>query len=283
MRQVYARPQIAEAGIKGLYAAGANFLTTDAKLAIFTDATSKRNPLFEQDQSAALNTNLNLRASGTLFSYLEANNDPRLAANYLPGTGGQKAMAQGSFETPSTQLVPTSVSRALIKATDPVYFISKAESHFLQAEAILRGFGTGSAPAMYEAGIRASFAQLGLAEPTTLISGAYAYPAAGNFEQRLEAIIVQKWVALAGTKQGIEAFFERNRTNYPRTSTERYWLPGSVTLNPAYVPGRFTYPLEGVTGGVFAKRLIFPDTERSRNPNTPAQEPVTKEVWWDVH
>jgi hypothetical protein len=43
------------------------------------------------------------------------------------------------------------------------------------------------------------------------------------------------------------------------------------------------YPKKGVTNGLFAKRLIWPDVEVSKNPNAPAEEPVTKEVWWDVH
>jgi hypothetical protein len=74
----------------------------------------------------------------------------------------------------------------------------------------------------------------------------------------------------------LEAFFERNRTGYPSTSPV-------YSTNVAYVPGTFVYPKNGVTNGVFAKRLIFPDIERSKNPNTPPEEPVTKEVWWDVN
>ena len=74
----------------------------------------------------------------------------------------------------------------------------------------------------------------------------------------------------------LEAFFEHNRTGYPRYS--------AVYSNVAgYIPGQFVYPKNGVTNGQFAKRLIFPDIERSKNPNTPPEEPVTKKVWWDVH
>lgn len=106
--------------------------------------------------------------------------------------------------------------------------------------------------------------------------GVYAYPAAGTFDQKLEVIITQKWVSMAGTKQGLEAFFERNRTGIPKES------PVEAT-DDTYVPGQVTFPVEGVTGGLYPKRLLFPDTERSRNPNTPAQEPITKPVWWDVN
>jgi Starch-binding associating with outer membrane len=273
LRQVYARPAVAQAGISGLYGAAAPFLTTDADLAFFRDATGQRNPLFEQDQSTALNTSQNLRAATTLFTFLQANGDPRLDANYIPGTTGQKAMEPGTSSIPSTQLAPASVSRARISPTAPVYFISLPESYFLQAEAVLRGFGPGQADTLYQHGVNASFAQMGVARP----AGLYPFPATGTFEEQLEAIIVQKWVAMAGTKQGLEAFLERNRTNYPRTSPVR-------ATNPAYVPGQITYPVEAVTTGqAFPKRLIWPSYERTRNrANTPPQEPITKEVWWDV-
>jgi len=278
LRQVYARPQVAEAGIKSLYASGAQFLQTDANVDIFSDETSRSNPLYEQDQRQ-LNSTQNLKASLTLFSYLQANNDPRLDVYYIPTTTGsaQRAMQQGEFETPTSQLSGATVSRARISPTAPVYFISEAESYFLQAEAVLRGFGTGDVAALYNAGIDASFAQTATTRPAE----AYAFPTGGSFEQKLEAIIVQKWVALAGTTQGIEAYFERNRTGFPRTSTVRA-LNQDRTANANYVAGQFVYPIEGVTNNIFAKRLLFPQTETTRNPNTPTVVPITTPIWWDV-
>ncbi|WP_162428633.1 SusD/RagB family nutrient-binding outer membrane lipoprotein [Pontibacter pudoricolor] len=78
----------------------------------------------------------------------------------------------------------------------------------------------------------------------------------------MEAVITQKWVALAGTYQGLEAYFEQLRTGYPDF---------------------LDYPVEGVTGGVFAKRLPLPNIVSQRNPNAP-QTPVaiTTPIWWDV-
>ncbi|PRY08996.1 SusD-like starch-binding protein associating with outer membrane [Pontibacter ummariensis] len=272
MRQVYARPQVAEAGIKALYASGAEFLDEAADMAIFTDATSKRNPLYEMDQTTALNSNQNLKASNTFFSFLQVNNDPRLDKVYLPGSGGQKAMVQGTSGISTSQLVPATVSRALILPTAPVYFISEAESYFLQAEAALRGFGTGDAAALYSKGVDAAFEQIG-SERMNL----YPYPANGSFEDRLETIIVQKWASFAGTYQGLEAFLERNRTGYPETSEV-------AATNAAYQPGEFTYPVEGITSGkLFPTRLPWPQDEVQRNPNAPqTPEPITKPVWWDV-
>ncbi|MEJ8758204.1 SusD/RagB family nutrient-binding outer membrane lipoprotein [Pontibacter sp. H259] len=258
IRQAYARPSVSQAGIEAMYAAGAEFLVSDAKLDIFEDVTSRRNPLYEMDQSTALNTNQNLKASETLFGFLEDNNDPRLEKLYLEATnGGYRAMPQGGFNLTTAQLNPLSVSRALIEPDAPVYFISEAESYFLQAEAAARGWGTGDAAALYNAGVDASFAQMGAAR-----GGLYPYPG-GGLEAQLEAIITQKWVALAGTYQGLEAYLEQLRTGYPDF---------------------FTYSLEGVTGGAFPKRLPLPDIVSQRNPNAP-QTPaaITAPIWWDVN
>ncbi len=292
LRQIYARPEVAKAGIQALYNSGAQFLTQDAAMTQFIDVASKSNPLFEADQRQ-LNTNDNLRASYTLLSYLQTNKDPRIDAFFIPGSAGHRGLPQGSFEVPTTTIVPTTLSRALITATDPVYFISAPESYFLQAEAAARGLGTGDDAALYAQGIAASFAQSSMSRTIILdqqgndslayntvdslvVPGkVYAYPTEGTVKEKLQAIITQKWVAMAGTSQGIEAFFEQNRTGFPMISS----VP---TSDAEYVPGQFTYSVEGVTNGLFPKRALFPDTERSRNPNTPTQEALTKAVWWDV-
>lgn len=276
LRQTEARKSVAEAGVRALYASGGNFLATSAAEAIWQDQTGKRNPLFEQDQSAAINTNQNLKASLTFLSFLTANNDPRLDKIYIPGSAGQRGLEQGNFNAPSTSIVPTTISRALILPTEPVFLISEAESYFLQAEAVVRGWGTGDAKVLYDKGIDASFRQLGLtsAQATTLINGAYAFPASGTEADKLTKIFTQKWAALAGSKQGLEAYFEHNRTDVPAISPVR-------SSAATYVPGQFTYPIEGVTSGKFAKRLLFVESERTRNTNTPPQQDITVKVWWD--
>jgi hypothetical protein len=89
--------------------------------------------------------------------------------------------------------------------------------------------------------------------------GVYEFPNT-DFESKLKAIITQKWIASANS-ESLEAFFDQNRTGYP----------DFLTISPT-----------NVTGGKFPKRLIFPDSERKSNPNTPVQEPVYTRVWWDM-
>lgn len=277
LRMAYSHPAEAEAGVKALYTAGAEFLSSDAGLDIFIDAENKDNPLYASNVRK-LNVGTNLRMSATIFRYFEANADPRLQYHI---SGGTVPMPQGGFNIPSTELDPPTVAVFAQRATDPVYFISEVESYLLQAEAIERGWGSGDAKALYDAAISAEFARKGLAgQEATLIGagGVYEYPSGGTFDEKLEAIIMAKWAAFAGS-QCAEAFFETNRTGYPKVSPVPSWENGGY--NSAYVGGMLTYSLEGTTSGVFPARLIYPQDEVNLNVNFPGQTKITDKVWWD--
>lgn len=276
MRQMYARPDVAQAGIQAMYAAGVQFLTADAKLNIFRDEKNYDNPLYASDRRG-LNVATNLRASTTLFRYLDNNADPRFTFVIDKAPNGQKGVSlpQGGYNLPNSgATTATTIALAKIQAADPVYFLSAAESYFLQAEAVAKGWATGDDAALYASGVKAAFARYGL-DGTTFVAadGAYEYPSAGTFEDKQEAIITQKWVSMAVT-QGLESFLETNRTGYPKAST----LPAS---DPEYTGGLMTYSMEGTTSGKFPKRLIYPKLERDSNPNVPAEKGVTEPVWWD--
>ncbi|MEO6729950.1 MAG: SusD/RagB family nutrient-binding outer membrane lipoprotein [Ferruginibacter sp.] len=273
LRMIYAKPAEAEAGIRDLYTRKVAFLDRDASLAIFTDATDRRNPFFTYN-FVELNTDGNLRASVTFLSWLQDNNDPRVADYYQTISGGTSYLGinQGDFNNPNVAF--NNASKAKASATDPVDYISLAESHFLQAEALERFYGGVGALAQYNAGVQAAFARFARnAAPFIAAGGKYAYPAGGTFEQKLEAVIVQKWASMPGS-HALEAFFEKNRTGYPRTSPV-------YSTDPTYKSGQFVYGKNGVTNGLFPKRLIFPDLETSKNANAPADQPVTAKVWWD--
>jgi hypothetical protein len=272
LRYAEVNPAKAQAGIDALYNSGAEFLTEDAALDVFEDAASKSNPFFEQDKRQ-LNTTQNLKASRTLFDLLDQSGDTRLTEIYNAAeAGGYKAMNQGDFNAPSTTLPPLTISTAKVDAVDPIFLLSAAESYFLQAEAAQRGWGTGDAKALYEMGVTASFEQLGLGDDAAdLLTGVYSFDT--FFGGGLPAIMMQKWIAFAGTQQGMEAFFDRMRTGYPEVSDVYH-------SDAAYEPGHVVYPKEGTTQGQFARRLFLPDTETSRNPNAPDQANVWDPMWW---
>ncbi|MBT1711072.1 SusD/RagB family nutrient-binding outer membrane lipoprotein [Fulvivirgaceae bacterium PWU5] len=278
LRQIYARPALAQSGIEALYTGSANFLTTSAAMSQFDNVENKSNPLFEADRRK-LNSKENIKASRTFMEYLEANDDTlRRKALFTKPKNGYRGIEQGNFGESTVSIVPDDISTAIINATDTLYFMSLPEILFIRAEVAARGMGPGTAAAqgLYEAGIRAAFDRMNL--PDTLApkyyedDGPYAYPN-GAEEENLRAIAMQKWVALAGI-EGLEAFFERNRLGYPEYTTETY--------GETYTPGNLVYPIGGVTGkGNYPKRLLFPETEQNRNPNTPAQVPATTKIWWD--
>jgi hypothetical protein len=240
------------------------FLTQDALIDVFEDAPDKSNPLYEQDRRK-LNTTNNIKASKTLVSYLEANNDPRLEDLFEANSSGEvEGLLQGNHEAPSTEIDPNSISKAAIEATDPVYFISAAESYFLQAEAQLRFGDATLVEGLFQNGMAASF-------PGT--DTLYSYPN-GDFEANFKAIMMQKWAALAGVNN-IEAFFEINRTGYPEQSP----VAGD---DAAYVPGELTDPINSVLpAGQRPLRMPYPNVELSRNSNAPELVDITSPVWWD--
>jgi hypothetical protein len=248
MRQTNSsRAAIANAGITALLGSGVTFLNEDAGIDVFLDEVNQSNPLYEYIERK-LNVATNLRASNTLFSYLSDNTDPRKPFYYEAGN----ALNQGDYNSTASNIAVVN-----LHADTPVYFMTREESLFLQAEAALRYNGGSGAQALYNSAVNENFSKYGLSG-AALLAGAYAYPTAGTFDDQLEAIITQKWIA-AFPGNGFEAFFDQNRTGYPVLS----------------------YSVNGSTGGQFPRRMVYPLSERNANPNAPALVPITTPVWWD--
>lgn len=269
LRMVNAKPAEAEAGIRDLFDNNAAFLITDAGVGGFTNVTSRSNPMYEQN-IRQLNVATNLRASYTFASWLIENNDPR--AVYIFNNAAPRSIHQGDYTNNDPALTQSAV--LLQRATDPVIFISHAESLFLQAEARERYYGGAGAKALYDAAVTQSFASMGAGSAAAFLAGNYAYPTGGSLEEKIEAIIVQKWASFPYGVHFLEGFFEKQRTGYPRTSPV-------YSTDPAYVPGQWVISKNTVLGpGLLPRRLVWPDVETIRNPNAPAIVPITTKVWW---
>jgi len=223
-----------------------NFLNSDAKFSAFTTGQTTSNPFYNTfvDRLGG-----NVILNTTLGTFLKNANDGRLqamfnasvtGANYNGVAAGQSTVLSGvtinNYATPK------------ITATTPVYFFTKEESLFLQAEAQERYGSTATAQTLFTAGVNASLVANGLA------SGSVTYAYNG-----IQSIIEQKWVASVN-KRSIEAFFDLNRTGYPNFLSESV----STVLNPGEKP----------------KRLFFAQTEQQTNANTPTRVPLTTKVWW---
>lgn len=288
LRQMYANPSVAQAGVASIMTSGAPILNEDAMLDIFIDEKNKDNPLYSSDRTN-LNVSTNLRASATFFNYLDNNNDPRFSNYFDNSPGGTKGtpLPQGGFDIISTVMNPTNIAVFHLEPTTPVYFFSLAEIKFMLAELAAKGWIAGSAKSYYDEGVMAAFNRFGLDGSSFIASGgAYEYPNSADFNNNQEAIITQKWISMAGT-QGIEAFFETNRTHYPAVSTTPAWngTTSGGSLNGDFAGGKFTYSLSGASKGqLFPKRLVIPINERTSNSNVPADlkaKDITDKVWWD--
>ncbi|MBS7255392.1 SusD/RagB family nutrient-binding outer membrane lipoprotein [Flavobacterium branchiicola] len=266
MRLTQVNPTLAQSGITTLINSGAQFLDVDAAMTQFEDAADRSNPLYESDRRQ-LNTTLNLRASVTLYSYLDINVDTRKDKYYGPG----KPNPQGDFLNTATGL-----SLVTLNAKTPVYLISAEESYFLQAEALTRYFAGAGAKEKYDLGVQANFAKYSLSGASFVAPGGkYEFPAAGTTAQ-IEAIITQKWIS-SFPGNGYESFLEQNRTGFPKESTVEQ-------TDEAYIPGQLATSVETVLGAnQFPRRIILPNTVKSRNPNAPALKKITDPVWWDVN
>lgn len=265
MRQTKVNPGLAQTEITNLINSGVAFLDTDAAITQFEDAPNRSNPFYETDRRQ-LNVATNIRASTTMDSFLLSNNDPRRDNFYTPGV----ALNQGDFN--NTALGSSSIAVLIITAVDPLYFMSRTESLFLQAEALLRYFGGAGAKEKYDAGVLEAFNRYSKdGAPFIAATGVYKYPN-GTLDDNLKAIMTQKWVS-GFPANGFEAFFDQNRTGYPKISAV-------AQSDAGYIPGELAYSIEGITGGAFPRRFVYPNTVQTRNRFAPDLEKITTPVWW---
>ena len=258
-----------------------NFLTEDASFDVYSDATSKMNPFYEV-QIEHLG-NVNTVASNSLLEFYNQNGDPRIAAVFtVDNEGLYDGIEQGQgLSTELGGTLANQYSRPNIEPTHPVFFMTVAESRFLQAEAALRYAGGAEAQALYEEGVAASFAlysslvddeTLAVADPAAFTSGVYAFDPSADMETNLETIIVQKWAALANINN-IEAWIETIRTGYPLITDE---------AAPPYELGRRIISLGSILpGDQIPMSLFYPSTEVQQNPNLNQKPDLLQDVWWN--
>ena len=147
--------------------------------------------------------------------------------------------------------------------TGKIYFLKYAEVELIKAEAIIKGFVSGSAQAEYEKAITASCKEYGISDG--LISTYLSGPRVA-WKNSLNQVYMQKWIALF--RQTWEAWAEMRRTDVPKLGTSA--LPAASGHNRA--PFRFPYP----------------DSERKLNStNIPATVTETDyfwgyQIWWDT-
>jgi hypothetical protein len=273
LRLSKASPAVAQAGIQALYASNAAFLTQDASIQ-YTTTGGNENPLYNEMASPVLGKVQNVVASSTAVNAFVANNDPRLAKFYdlvVPSATKLVSIPQGSFKTfvgktvsPPSPLVGGRANNPA-SAVAPVKLLSAAESYFLQAEAVARGWtnGNGSLTALYQQGIATSFTATGAGDPTVYTNTApaalRALNAAVTVNDKVGAIITQKYFAMCGF-QGFEAWTEWRRTGFPT-----FFVPSAAST---------------IGAGKMPMRMLYSNEEAVTNSSFPGVIPIDIPVWW---
>lgn len=163
-----------------------------------------------------------------------------------------------------------------------------AESHFLQAEARLKGFLTGDVAASFDQGITQSFTYLykdvtnanGAGKNVVTDVATYKTDNAASYlvnfalattnEQKLEAIITQKYIAVNMINSD-EGWNEYRRTGYPKTNPT-----GNGYTNIASNKSNSTRPDKLPT------RILYPSSEQSYNSaNYKAVNQFADLIFWD--
>jgi hypothetical protein len=293
MRHTKVEPATAQAYVAKAVAGG--LMQSNADNATMRH-TALYNNYIAQHLTAREKTNFYLAAP--FVNYLKENNDPRLAViavRYVGAKGGPEQVASRASSDPAVQVgmpmgydnitINTVLQQngvaslwdfsqvnlgTVLKVDAPQFFVTHAQTQLLLAEAVVRGWATGDAAALFANGIRAHMEQMALYDPKAAIAepAIQAYLEAHPLEagRELELINTQYWVA--SFLNGPELFANFRRSEYP-----------ILAKNP--------YPASEISGN-FIRRMPYPDSETIVNQANVAeaisrQGPNTLDtrVWWD--
>ena len=237
--------------------------------------------------TAVLQADDNFRLSDTFDSYLKETGDPRLPIWGMtydadgvpqPDVSTWKGLPNGTDGTsPEFDMLVEFVrhNRSTIKSvTAPMFIQGLAEVKFLQAEAAVRGWGSGNAADLFAEGLRAGMQQANMYDNASISEeDIEAFVAANaldesSSEASIEHIATEQWVSTY--LDAVEAFANWRRTGYPELTPVNHEI--------------------GTTGGTIPRRLYYPPSELGVNPNF--QEAIDRQfggvndltgrVWWDA-
>ena len=263
---------------------------------------------FKNNLDVLINQYNECRMGSSMLAYLGGYQDPRLPKYFNTSTVSQ-AVTVGTYGKYSG--VPTGhdvssndafrdSSRPAITSTTPTYWMRASEVYFLLAEAALHGFAVGgTAASLYEKGIEMSFEENGIASSEVadymssgLKPSAYSFhltnpgvnvdvPAvteattawSGTDEEKLEKIMIQKWIALY--PNGQEAWTEYRRTGYPKLhSTITNYSNGEVDSEVGI--RRMRFPTNKSTSAEDIANL-----ESARKLLRGGLDKAGTRLWWD--
>ncbi|MDH6307088.1 hypothetical protein M2451_002322 [Dysgonomonas sp. PFB1-18] len=210
-----------------------------------------------------------------IISYMNGYSDPRRPRYFADESGFGKDVYIGfrsGINIPDQTIGQRYTNmNADIYNGSTMHLMNAAEVAFLRAEGALRGWNMGgTAKDLYESGITLSFEQWGATGAPAYIAdaasmperyvdplGSFSYTGAAStikvawsnsatFEENLERIITQKWIAIY--PNGIEAWSEFRRTGYPELMP--VMLNRSSVVSTARMVRRLSFPQSEYTGNL---------------------------------
>ncbi|MET3977862.1 hypothetical protein ABIB62_000430 [Mucilaginibacter sp. UYP25] len=251
----------------------------------YTKVLGKQNPLWDKwafsETGGARTAGAVYLASPYFLAFFDGTklvDDNRGLAYFFNYNGTNTAKNRLGYTEANAPKAPTPVFFYANSARDEGYIgvlkgetqdqplILASESYFLQAEANVRGIVTGTAATNFNAGIKASFTYLYTNANNTVVGPVDAdyatylddnsgsrlvnFNLATTTEQKVEAIITQKYIALA-FQFGHETWSEYRRTGYPaitgNTATTTFASIVSQSTAPDKLPTRILYPVSEFT------------------------------------
>ncbi len=294
----YADEDMAKTQADAAIANSLGFLTATETVACHAGKGTWQNPIYVIEYEY---NDGDAKAGATITTIMNGLNDPRRAKFFTAGSDGNYHGVRMGASVNATYPKSDLWSKVNCTKSDPLQWMAPAEGQFLLAEYYLRTGDEDKAKEAYTAGVEMSFETLGVSDAATYLAqtdaipGSYTDPVNGSnsystalssisvswdgvtsFENHLEQIITQKYIAMF--PEGQEAWTEFRRTGYPAViPTARNNSNGTIDTE------------------IQIRRLPYPSSEYSTNADNVAEgvtilneESSNKKgdnggtrLWWD--
>ena len=177
----------------------------------------------------------------------------------------------------------------------PTYWMRASEVYFLRAEAALKWSEFGDAESLYKQGVQMSFEENGLSasevdtylangkKPVAVTINGYSASAptqattefSGSNEEKLEKIMIQKWIALY--PNGQEAWTEWRRTGYPKLNQVKENRGAGQGITKEKGIRRMVYPISFSQSA--EDKANYDDAVSKLKDKV---DKATSRLWWDA-
>ncbi len=239
----------------------------------FSGISGDQNPMFAR---AEFGVGMFYFASNATLNLLDGLDDPRAEVFYTKATTGTFAgslhgIDQGTIDSEPFTAPASNYSKAstyAYGATKPVILMSPWEVWFLRAEADARYNTSDDVTTAFNTAITLNFDYMALSDAATYI-GTLNFAGATTLDAKLDMIGIQKWISLNGTQED-EGWIETRR--FDRPASRIFTGTGGIFQSP---------PDSVLASGTFPSTWLYPESERSLNPNVLPQRTNTDRIFWD--